>query len=105
MDTRIKTLSSFSLLAVALSTFGCGYTQQSKFQMSFLPSAPHVPSPVADIAPPPVASPNPFLQQMPALLLSASVPPRRKTHADALVQNADQAFSRGRRAYQNNDIN
>lgn len=105
MNGRMKTLFSFFLVTVALATFGCGYTQQSKFQMSFLPSAPHAPSPVADIVPPPVASPNPFLQQMPALLLTASVPPKRKTHGDALVQSADSAFTRGRKAYQSNDIN
>ena len=40
MEVRTKTLCSFLLLAVAVITSGCGYTQQSRFQMSFLPPAP-----------------------------------------------------------------
>ena len=41
MEVRTSTLCIFSLLVVAVVTSGCGYTQQSKYQMSFLPPAPH----------------------------------------------------------------
>ncbi|MBZ5617393.1 MAG: transglycosylase SLT domain-containing protein [Acidobacteriia bacterium] len=100
----MKTLFSFFLLAVAVFTVGCGYTQQSRFQMSFLPTGPPPVSPVADITPPSVAHGNPFLQQMPALLLADPLGPKRRTHGDALIQKADQAFNRGKKSYQSNDV-
>jgi membrane-bound lytic murein transglycosylase D len=104
MDDRMKTLFSFFVAAAALSTAGCGYVQQSKFQMSFLPPAPHPASPVVDIIPPPVIQPNPFLQQMPAFLLAEPLPPKRGTRGYALAQKADEAFNHGKRLYQNNDV-
>jgi membrane-bound lytic murein transglycosylase D len=104
MDDRMKTLFSFIVASVALTTAGCGYVQQSKFQMSFLPPAPHSASPVVDIVPPPVVHPNPFLEQMPALLLAEPLPPKHRTHGDALALKAEDAFNRGKKLYQNNDI-
>jgi membrane-bound lytic murein transglycosylase D len=104
MDDRMKTLFSFLVAATALTTAGCGYLQQSKFQMSFLPPSPHTASPVVDIVPPPVVHPNPYLKDMPALLLAEPVSPKRRTHGDALAQKADEAFDRGKKLYQNNDI-
>src|ERR1022692_1791466 len=104
MDDRMKTLFSFIVASVALTTAGCGYFQQSKFQMSFLPPAPHSASPVVDIVPPPVVHPNPFLEQMPALLLAEPLPPKHRTHGDALALKAEDAFNRGKKLYQNNDI-
>src|ERR1017187_9920138 len=104
MDDRMKTLFSFIVASVALTTAGCGYVQQSKFQMSFLPPAPHLASPVVAIVPPPVVHPNPFLEQMPALLLAEPLPPKHRTHGDALALKAEDAFNRGKKLYQNNDI-
>jgi len=99
----MRTLFSFFVASVALITAGCGYIQQPKFQMSFLPPSPHTASPVVDIIPPPVIHPNPFLKQMPALLLAEPLAPKR--HAgDALAQKAEDAFSRGKKLYQGNDI-
>src|SRR6516164_8170585 len=40
MHVRTKTLFSFLLFAIVVAGSGCGYTQQSRFQMSFLPPAP-----------------------------------------------------------------
>ena len=40
MVLRTSTLCSFTLLASAILTSNCGYQQQSRFQMSFLPPAP-----------------------------------------------------------------
>ena len=101
MDYRTKTLFSLFPLAVALSSAGCGYNQQSKFQMSFLPPAPRSSALAAvEIAEPPLVQPNPFLQDVPFV---TSNPIPRRTRADGLVQRADQAFQRGKRDYQAND--
>src|SRR5580700_5071929 len=104
MDDRMKTLSSFFVAAMALTTAGCGYIQQSKFQMSFLPPSPHTASPVVDIVPPPVVHPNPFLKDMPVLLLAEPLPPKHRTRGDAFAQKAHEAFDRGKKLYQKNDI-
>jgi len=104
MDDRTKTFYSFFVLAAALSTAGCAYNQQSRFQMSFLPRAPHSGSGGADTIPPPVVSVNPYLEKVPAILLSEPLLPKRKTHGDTLVQEADQALQRAKKAYQANDI-
>src|SRR5580704_1085620 len=104
MDDRTKTFFSFFVLAAVLTTAGCAYNQQARFQMSFLPRAPHSASGDANTIPPPVVSVNPYLEKVPALLLAEPLPPRRKTHGDTLVQEADQALQRGKKAYQANDV-
>ena len=71
MDIRTKTLHSFFTLAVVLSSAGCGYNQQTKFHMSFLPPAPLPMDPAAaDTTPPPVpvAQPNLYIHDVPAFL-------------------------------------
>ena len=98
MDDRTKTFSSVFILAVVMTAAGCGYTQQSRFQMSFLPPAPNPRVRWSDLPPPPAVPPNPYLQQVPAILTaepaaSASKEPRGR----ALVARAEQAFQRGRR--------
>src|SRR5579871_2405966 len=100
----MKTLFSCFVASVALFFAGCGYVQQSRFQMSFLPPAPTSVSPVVDIVPPPVVHPNPFLKDMPPLLLAEPLPPRRRTHGDALALKAEEAFNHGKKLYQNNDV-
>jgi membrane-bound lytic murein transglycosylase D len=107
MYDRTKTFYYLILLAAVILTAGCGYNQQSKFQMSFLPPAPH---PAADtdagtLPPAPAVQPNPYLQQQPpAFILVASQPPARKTAGDQLVMRAEQTFQQGKRSYQTNDI-
>ena len=108
MDIRTKTLYSFFAIGVVLASIGCGVNQQTKFQMSFLPPAPH-PTDVAAIAdstPPPVsvAQPNLYIHDVPAFLLANPQLPERKTQGDALLLRADQTFRRGSRAYQANDV-
>ena len=51
MHDRTKTFFSYSVLAGVLSATGCGFNQQSRFQMSFLPPAP--PAAVIDTDPGP----------------------------------------------------
>jgi membrane-bound lytic murein transglycosylase D len=102
MDNRTKTLFSLLLIAAALTTASCGYSQQSKFQMYFLPPAPTPVALTLELAEPPALQPNLYLQDLPFLNTAALTAPRR-TRADNLVQQADQAFQRGKRYYQAND--
>ena len=104
MDERM-TRFSFFVAAVALTTSGCGYVQQSKFQMSLLPSAPRPSAVAEDIVPPSLSQPNPFLKQMPGALLGEPLAPRRRSQGDVLAAKAQEAFNRGRKLYQNNDLN
>lgn len=105
MDDRTKTFCSFILLGVAATTGGCGYNQQTRFQMSFLPSAPHAAATEAETLPPaPAVQPNLYLQQTPAFLLASAQLPPRKTTGDVLMMRAEQTFQRGRKFYQSNDI-
>jgi membrane-bound lytic murein transglycosylase D len=106
MDDRTKTFHSFILLAAAVTSTGCAYNQQARFQMSFLPAAPHpADSGLENLPAPPSVQPNIFIQQAPALILaSASTLPPRKTAGDQLVMRAEQTFQQGKRFYQSNDI-
>src|SRR4051794_35587459 len=106
MDDRTKTLSSFLCVVAAVTTSACGFNQQSRFQMSFLPAAPHAADPLVENLPAaPVVEPNLYLQQQsPAFLLAANQPPSRRTSGDALVMRAEQTFQQGKRTYQANDI-
>ncbi len=102
MDNRTTTLFSFTWLAAAFLTAGCGFNQQSRFQMSFLPPAPRAAVSGVVLDTPPVVEPNLFLRDVPAILLSNPQP--RKTRGDALMQRAAQNLQRGMHFYQTNDI-
>jgi membrane-bound lytic murein transglycosylase D len=105
MDDRTRTYYSFLLLAAIVCTTACGYNQQTRFQMSFLPTAPHAAAPDPESLPPaPVVQPNIFLEKSPVLLLASAELPPRKTAGDALVLRAEQTFQHGKRFYQANDI-
>jgi membrane-bound lytic murein transglycosylase D len=105
MDGRKKTFFSCFLISAALISAGCGSVtgyQQSKFQNSFLPPAPQMPSLSDDDLPKvPVAQPNIYLQDLPAFLLTS--PPRR-TSGDALMDRAERRFEAGKRLYQAKDL-
>src|SRR5438477_12761920 len=105
MDDRTKTFYSFFLVAAAVAMSACGLNQQTRFQMSFRPSAPHTATPDPETLPPaPSVQPNFFLHPTPAFLLAASQLPPRKTSGDALVMRAEQTLQRGKKFYQSNDI-
>jgi membrane-bound lytic murein transglycosylase D len=88
--------------SVALGISGCGYNQQSKFQTAFLPSTPR-PAAV-EAAEPPALEPNPYLRDAPAVVLQmAQKMPVAPSEGDLLMQHADRAFQRGKKAYQAND--
>jgi membrane-bound lytic murein transglycosylase D len=102
MDLRTTTYLSFFTFAAALSTAGCGFQQQSRFQMSFLPPAPHAAA--VDLPDPPPVSPNLYLADAPGVILTSPATPRRRSEADSTIQNAERAFQRGRRSYQSKDL-
>jgi membrane-bound lytic murein transglycosylase D len=87
--------------SVILDISGCGFNQQSKFQKAFLPSTPS-PAAAADFSEPPALEPNPYLHNAPAIVEQKL--PSAPSEGDLLIEHADKAFQRGKRAYQANDV-
>ena len=105
MQVRTKTLLSFLLVLVTLFSFGCGYTQPTRFQMSFLPPAPKGALATVDLPEPPPVPANVFLgADIPAIILSNPQILQRRTQADATVQRAQRIFQNGKRYYQSQDL-
>jgi membrane-bound lytic murein transglycosylase D len=105
MDARNQTLFSCSLLAVAISTAGCGINQQSRFQNSFLPPATRDAIAAADVDAPPLApEPNLYLKDAPALVTTPMTLPPPKTRGDVMVQRAERHMETGKKYYQTNDL-
>ena len=89
MVVRTSTLCVFALLVVALITSGCGYTQQSKFQMSFLPPAPHRDSAPDGLPEPPPVQHNLYLgAAIPAIILSNPQILQRRIQGETTIQTA-----------------
>jgi membrane-bound lytic murein transglycosylase D len=103
MDDRTKVFSQFTVCALTLAAAGCGYNQQSRFQMSFLPPA-LAGAALAELAEPPSIQPNPYLKDVPAILLTNPPLPRRRTAADDTIRRADRRFQAGKRFYQSQDL-
>jgi len=104
MDCRTKTLFFYLVLAAAVLTASCGLSQQSRFQMAFLPSVPTPSGAELESAPSVAAQPNVYLKDIPPFLIAASTVPEHKTRFDANVQRAEQAFQQGKRLYQSQDF-
>src|ERR1039458_8317539 len=105
MEVRPSTGCTFSLLVVAVVTSGCGYTQQSKYQMSFLPPAPHHASETVELPEPPPVERNVYLSaDIPAVVFSNSQALQRRTQGDATIQTAQRRFQSGKRYYQAGDV-
>lgn len=100
MTNRTRRLLCVLGSSVALGISGCGYNQQSKFQTAFLPPAPAATAGVEVDEPPPLES-NPYLGEAPAVMVART--PLAPPEGDLLMQRADRAFERGKRAYQAND--
>ena len=95
MHVRTETFCSFILATAAIVTSGCGYTQQAKFQMSFLPPAPKGSSVTVELPDPPAIRPNLFLgADIPSIVLSNPQILQRRTQADATVQTAQRSEER-----------
>ena len=102
MDDRTKALFSLLICTVAVIGTGCGYTQASRFQTSFLPPAPKQFAFAApEIGEPPAVEPNVYLQDVPFV---TNNPLPRRSRGDSLRQRADQAFQRGKSYYQSSDV-
>src|SRR5215472_7208207 len=105
MDDRTKVFLQFTAAAaLSMAVVGCGYNQQSRFQMSFLPPAPHASAISAELAEPPKVEPNLYLRDVPAILITSPPAPRRRTAADDTLRRADRRYLAGRRAYQAKDF-
>jgi membrane-bound lytic murein transglycosylase D len=105
MNDRYRTFYSFLLWGTVLFTAACGSNQQTRFQMSFLPAAPHAAAPDPESLPAaPAVQPNLFLEKTPAFILASAEPLARKTAGDEMVMRAEQTFQQGKKAYQSNDI-
>jgi membrane-bound lytic murein transglycosylase D len=104
MEVRSSALCSFSLLAVALVTSGSGYTQQSRFQISFLPPAPRGAAAAVELPEPPPVH-NVYLgADIPAIILSNPQILQRRTQGDTTIQTAQGRFQAGKRSYQAGDL-
>ena len=105
MQVRNKTLYSFLWFVFVVVGSGCGYQQQSRFQMSFLPPAPKGALATLDLPEPPPLQPNVFLgADIPAIILANPQILQRRTQADATVQRAQRLFQNGKRYYQSKDL-
>ncbi len=105
MEVRTETLCSFFLFAVTIITSGCGYTQQSKFQMSFLPPAPRGASAATELPEPPPVQHNVYLgADIPEIILSNPQILQRRVQGDTTIQTAQLRFQAGKRAYQTGDV-
>ncbi len=106
MEVRTKARITILLLAVAAIGTGCGYTQQqARFRTAFLPSGAEYASAVDFSDPPSAPQPNPFLSKdVPGFLTANRQISELKAQADALAQQADRRFQRGKRYYQAGDM-
>jgi membrane-bound lytic murein transglycosylase D len=86
--------------SLILGISGCSYNQQSKFQSAFLPATPPPTVSVEDAGPPAI-EPNLYLHDAPAMLDQKL--PVAPSEGDLLMVRADQAFRRGKKAYQANN--
>jgi membrane-bound lytic murein transglycosylase D len=102
------TVKGNSLLCIPLTSFllyicGCGTTQQSRFQMAFLPSVPHQTPVAVDLAEPPPVAGNPYLTDPAHIVtITPQLPPF--TRAAGLMKRAEQHLQRGRKFYQAHDL-
>jgi len=105
MDDRTKVFLQFSAVALTLTAAGCGFNQQSRFQMSFLPPAPRGAAAAVELAEPPTIQPNVYLHDVPPILISnPTVAPLRRTAADDTMRRAERHYQTGKRAYQAKDL-
>ena len=83
---------------------GCGMgPQQQRFQNAFLPPPPHKAADIAASEPPAVPS-NLYLSDVPNVVSGAPQLPGAATHADLLIEKAQQHFQQGKKYYQIKDV-
>ena len=104
MNDRKGTFFSFLAISVVVFAGGCQINQHSRFQLAFLPPAPHSDPSGLDLDHPPLVEPNAYLKDVPAFLISSPPLPPRKTRGDALVQRAESRFEAAKRLYESQQI-
>jgi membrane-bound lytic murein transglycosylase D len=104
MDGRTSICCGISVLAAVILAPGCSVSQQSRFQMSFLPPAPR--GAAIELPEPPPPEPNLYLgADLPAVIVANSQSVlQRRTQGDATVQTAQRRFQNGKRLYQAGDL-
>lgn len=102
MTARTKQFFYILVTSAALGITGCGYTQQSKFQTAFLPSTPPPAAP-PELAEPPSLESNVFANSNESVILPQR-PQFAPSAGDLLMQQADQAYQRGKKAYKATDL-
>jgi membrane-bound lytic murein transglycosylase D len=96
--------SSLIIGAILLTLTGCAATQQSRFQMPFVPPPLSEPRELALAAEPPSLSPNLYLRsEAPVPLIAQSRLSPLPTPSDLLIAQADDAFRQGRKFYKSGD--
>jgi len=103
MDGCKNSFRVFCLFAVAVLTAACTSNQQTRFHTPFRPPAPKPPAAVTLDEPPEVAA-NPFVSQMPALLLTRLQLQDPNSRVNDLVQRANLRLQRGKGFYQAGNI-
>src|SRR5436190_18411603 len=105
MVLRTSTLCNITLLAAAILTSNCGYQQQSRFQMSFLPPAPRGAALAVELPEPPPPQHNAYLgADIPAVIVANALNIQKRPQGDTTIQNAQRRFQAGKRFYQSMDI-
>lgn len=104
MPDRARLLFFAFCTPIALLLAGCSYSQQSNFQMSFLPSTPHRTALIPDVPMPPVVQPNLYLADAPAFINVNPQAPSFPSRGESLIEKAEQHFQKGKKFYQAKDV-
>ncbi len=104
MAFRVKVL--FFTLATLISLLcGCGMgQQQQRFQNAFLPPPPHKAALDVAASEPPAVRSSLYLSDVPNIVSGAPQLPGAATHADLLMEKAQQHFQQGKKYYQVKDV-
>jgi peptidoglycan lytic transglycosylase D len=101
----LQILPIIALIVFNIFAAACSQSQPSRFQMSFLPAAPHPAIREASELP---AAPAPKInidpRDVPKFLVENPSLPPKKTRADALMLAAEEKFQRGKRYYDVGDF-
>lgn len=106
MAGRRRLLSYFFVASIVIGIPSCTPYQQSRFQTSFLPAAPHpvALAPEVEISDPPTVPTNPYIQEAPSFLPAALEAASAPSRGDQLAQRAELRYQKGKKAYQGNDV-
>ena len=104
MALRVKVLFC-TVVTLLLLASGCGMgQQQQKFQNAFLPPPPHKAALDLAAAEPPAVRPDLYISDVPNIVSGAPQLPGAVTHADLLIEKAQQHFQQGKKYYQVKDV-